>query len=277
MPTFTVTAAGQKVSLDPSGAAQAPFTVTNTSTQPLRGRLLTTPTDPAKPEWLSVTGDPVRDFAPDAAEQVVVQLNVPPTTTPGSYSFRLDAVSEVDPDEDFTEGPSVAFDVAAPPAAPKKKFPWWILAIIGAVVLLIIIGVVVFLLTRGGGSSSNSNNNDTATQLVGTWRNVDPATRSTTHYVIAKNGDALQISGFGACSPTDCDWAASVGGPRTVPVSDANDGTFTIVWNFGFKRQVDDMTLQNQRQGQRLRVASSHTFTDGRPSRTETQFFQKAQ
>jgi hypothetical protein len=277
VPSFTVTAAGQKVNLDPSGGAQAPFTVTNTSAQTLSGRLLATPTDPAKAEWLSIVGEPTRNFAPNAAEQVVVQLSVPPTTAPGSYAFRLDAVSEVDPDEDFTEGPSVAFDVAAPLAAPKKKFPWWILAIIGAVVLLIIIGVAVFLLTRGGGSSSNGNNNDTATQLVGTWRNVDPATRSTTHYVIAKSGDVLQISGFGACQPTDCDWAASVGGPRTVPVSNANDGTFTIVWNFGFKRQVDDMTLQNQRQGQRLRVSSSHTFTDGRPSRLETQFFQKAQ
>jgi len=278
LPTFTVTAAGQKVNLDPSGTAQAPFTVTNTSTQTIKGRLVTRPTDPAKPEWLSVTGEPVRDFAPNAAEQVVVQLTVPPATTPGSYSFRLDAVSEVDPDEDFTEGPSVAFDVAAPATPPKKKFPWWILAIVGAVLLLIIIGVVIWLLTRGGSSSSsNSNNNDVATQLVGTWRNVDPATRSTTHYVIAKSGDVLQISGFGACTPTDCDWAASVGGPRTVSVSDANDGSLSIVWNFGFKRQNDDMALENQRQGRRLKVFSSHTFTDGRPSRTETQFFQKAQ
>lgn len=277
MPTFTVTAAGQNVSLDPTGAAQAPFTVTNTSTQTMRGRLLTKPTEPAKPEWLSVTGEPVRDFAPNAAEQVVVQLNVPPTTAPGSYSFRLDAVSEVDPDEDFTEGPSVAFDVTAPAAPPKKKFPWWILAIIGAVVLLIIIGVVIWLLTRGGSSKSGSSgNNDVSTQLVGTWRNVDPNTRSTTRYVIAKSGDTLQISGFGACSP-ECDWAASVGGPRPVSVSDANDGSFSIVWNFGFKRQNDDLTLQTTRAGKRLKVFSSHTFTDGRPSRTETQFFQKAQ
>lgn len=149
MPSFTVTAAGQKVSLDAAGTAQAPFTVTNTSAQTLRGRLLTKPTDPAKSEWFSIAGESTRDFAPNAAEQAVVQLTVPPTTPPGSYSFRLDAVSEVDPDEDFTEGPSVAFDVTAPPAAPKKKFPWWILAIVGAVVLLIIIGVVIWLLTKG--------------------------------------------------------------------------------------------------------------------------------
>jgi hypothetical protein len=152
LPSFTVTAAGQKVNLDASGAAQAPFTVTNTSVQTLRGRLLTRPKEPAKAEWLSIVGESTRDFGPNAAEQVIVQLNVPPTSPPGSYSFRLDAVSEIDPDEDFTEGPSVAFEVAAAVPPPKKKFPWWIFVIIGAVVLLIIIGVVVWLLTKDSGN-----------------------------------------------------------------------------------------------------------------------------
>jgi hypothetical protein len=155
VPSFTVTAAGQKVSLDSAGTAQAPFTVTNASPQTLRGRLLAKPSEPAKPEWLSIVGEPVRDFAPNAAEQVVVQVSVPPTTAPGSYSFRLDAVSEADPDEDFTEGPSVAFDVAAPPPPNGRKFPWWILAIVGAVVLLIIIGVVVWLVTKGDSSQTS--------------------------------------------------------------------------------------------------------------------------
>ena len=153
-PSFTVTTASEKVTLDDSGSARAPFTVTNTSPQALRGRLLTRPRDAAKPEWFTVVGESIRDFAPDGAQQVVVQLKVPPGTTPGSYSFRLDAVSEDDPDEDFTEGPSVAFDVTAPPPPKKKKFPWWILAVVGGVVLLIIIGVVVWLLVRDGGSES---------------------------------------------------------------------------------------------------------------------------
>lgn len=154
MPSFTVTAAGQRVNLDASGAAQAPFTVTNTSVQTLRGRLLTRPKEPAKAEWLSIVGESTRDFGPNGAEQVVVQLNVPPTTPPGTYSFRLDAVSEIAPDEDFTEGPSVAFEVAAAVPPPKKKFPWWIFIVIGAVVLLIIIGVVVWLLTKNDSKPS---------------------------------------------------------------------------------------------------------------------------
>ena len=150
--SFTVTSAGQRVSLDANGAAQASFTVTNTSAQTLRGRLLAKPGGRGEPNsaWFSTVGESVREFAPNAAERVVVQLNVPRTAPPGTYSFRLDAVSEADPDEDFTEGPSVAFDVETTPA-PKKKFPWvpwWIIAVAGGVLLLIIIAVVVFLLVR---------------------------------------------------------------------------------------------------------------------------------
>src|SRR5262245_15242013 len=150
MPSFTVTAAGQRVNLGISGAAQASFTVTNTSTQTLKGRMMPRPADAASPDWFSVVGETVRDFAPNAEERVVVQLSVPSTAAPGAYSFRLDAVSAVDPDEDFTEGPSVAFDVAAPPPL-KKKFPWvpwWVVGVAGGVLLLIIIVVVVILLVR---------------------------------------------------------------------------------------------------------------------------------
>jgi hypothetical protein len=265
-PSFAVTAAGGTVTLDDSGVASASFTVTNTTPQAVTAELLTRPSDPAKPEWFSIDGESVRDFGPNSAQEVVVKLSVPPGSPPASYSFRLDAVSEDDPDEDYTEGPSVAFDVAAPPPQKKKKFPWWILVVAGAIVLVIVVGVVVFLLTRGDDGGK-------AAQLVGNWPNVDPNTRSTTHYVIAKSGDTLRISGFGACSPTDCDWAKMVGAPRTVPVADADDGKFTIVWNFGFKTQVDNMELVADK---RLEVISTHTFTDGRPGRTETQFFQKA-
>ncbi len=113
------------------------------SAQTLKGRLLTRSNEPARPEWFSVAGESVRQFAPNAAERVVVALQVPPTVAPGSYSFRLDAVSEAAPDEDFTEGPSVAFDVTDPAQPKPKKFKWWILAVVGGVVLLIIIIAII--------------------------------------------------------------------------------------------------------------------------------------
>jgi hypothetical protein len=150
-PTFVVTAATEEVTLDESGRARAPFTVTNVSAQPITGRLVPKPRRPAKPEWFSIIGGSIRDFAPDATEQVVVRLDIPPGSRPGSYRFRLDAVSEDNPDEVFTEGPFVAFEVA-PSQQPKKPFPWWILAAAGAVTSLILMGLVVWLLVRDDGT-----------------------------------------------------------------------------------------------------------------------------
>lgn len=142
MRSFTITAAGPRVNLDSSRTARAQFTVTNTTPQPLRGRLLPRPTAPASPDWFTIVGESVRDFGPDAAEQVVVELEVPLGAPAGAYSFRLDAVSQLEPDEDFTEGPSVAFDVAPTAAPPKKKFPWWLVIVLG---VLLIVVVIVFL------------------------------------------------------------------------------------------------------------------------------------
>ena len=166
--SFSVTSAGQRLRLDSNGAGQASFTVTNTSAQALKGRMLTRPHAPAKPEWLSVVGESDRDFAPNAAQQVVVQLNVPPTAPPGSYAFRLDAVSQAEPDEDFTEGPSISFDVEPPPTPTKKRFPWWIIAVAAGIVLLIVIGIVIWLLVRDSGSKATVVTSGTGT-LRGTW------------------------------------------------------------------------------------------------------------
>jgi serine/threonine-protein kinase len=152
--SFSVTAAGGAVKLDDSGEAKASFTVTNASSRAVTGELLAKPREPAKPEWFSIAGESIRDFTPNAAEGVVVKLDVPPGSPPGSYAFRLDAVNESDPDEDYTEGPFVSFDVAAS-SPPKKKFPWWILIVAGAV-MLILIGVIVWLLVRDNGSKSSA-------------------------------------------------------------------------------------------------------------------------
>jgi len=141
LPSFSVTTAHSKVKLDSSGAARGQFTVTNTSAQTLKGRVLARSSEQARPEWFSIAGESVRDFTPNDPEQVDVQVSVPAGSPPGSYSFRLDAVSQVDPDEDFTVGPSIAFEVAAPEKQKRPIVPW-ILICVGALVLLIIIAIV---------------------------------------------------------------------------------------------------------------------------------------
>jgi hypothetical protein len=145
MPSFTVTAAGQTAAIDASGAGQAAFTVTNTTGQTVRGRVIPTPQPPAVAEWFKVQGEALRPFAPGTAEQVTVDVKVPPGTAAGKYAFRLDVVAEENPDEDFTQGPSVSFDVA--PSEKKKPFPIWIPIV--ALLVLIGGGLAAWLLTRG--------------------------------------------------------------------------------------------------------------------------------
>ena len=122
MSSFAISAASERVVLDASGRANVAFAVVNTSARNLPGRISVRAQNQAKPEWLTLIGSRVRDFAPHASEQVIVQVTVPPGSPPGSYSFRLAVVSEVDPDGDFSNGPDVAFDVPArKPKKPKKR------------------------------------------------------------------------------------------------------------------------------------------------------------
>jgi hypothetical protein len=193
VPSFTVTAAGQKVQLDGTGAAQAQYTVTNTSADALSGRLLATPQDPAKPEWFSIVGEATREFAPGAAEQALIQINVPAGTPPATYSVRLDAVSEVNPDEDFTEGPSVSFDVTLPaPPMPWWKKYWWIFLIIGLVVL-IGIGVTVWLLTKGNGSPTTTTVPTTTAVATATVPSVVTLTQAEAENQLQALGFAVRV------------------------------------------------------------------------------------
>jgi hypothetical protein len=77
-----------------------------------------------------------------------VKINPPAGTAPGSYRFKLVALSAENPDEDYTEGPSVTVKVPAT-EKPKKKFPWWILIVL----LLVLVGggvTLAILLIPGG-------------------------------------------------------------------------------------------------------------------------------
>jgi hypothetical protein len=194
VPSFTVTAAGQKIQLDSKGAGQAQYTVTNASPNELKGRLIATPQDPAKAEWFSIDGEATRDFAPGAAEQVLLKMAVPAGTPPATYSVRLDAVSEVAPDEDFTEGPSVSFDVTLPPPpVPWWKKYWWIFVIIG-VVLLAAIGVAVWLLTKGNGSATPTTTPTTTTSPTTTTGPTPAGPGFDTSRLSVVNGDSRTAS-----------------------------------------------------------------------------------
>lgn len=146
--SFSIGQAPGSVSVT-NGTATVTCTVTNTATRALDGTVVLKPTAPAAPEWLAVTGESTRRYEPGGVEQVAVTITVPPATPAGSFSFRLDAYAEANPEEDYTEGPQVPFTVpeAAKPIPWWRKY-WWIIAI----AVVVILGVVAAIALGNRGS-----------------------------------------------------------------------------------------------------------------------------
>jgi beta-lactam-binding protein with PASTA domain len=142
---FAITIANETARLDSEGKGEVAFTVTNTTARPIRGQHRVKPLDSTNADWLSVAGETERDFSPNATHQVAVKISVPAGTPAGKYSFRLDAVSTNNPDEDYTEGPTVAIEVQAS-KKPPPQIPWWI--VIVAAIVVVVGGVAAWVLLR---------------------------------------------------------------------------------------------------------------------------------
>ena len=138
---FTITAPSSTITLDDQGQAEIAFTVVNATARRIRGRGVAVPQDASQKGWFTLAGETERDFQPGGTHQFAVRVAVPPGSKPGSYTFRLDAYSVQNPDEDHSQGPSVAFSVSAPEV---KRFPWWMVA--AAALVLVVGGVVAYVL-----------------------------------------------------------------------------------------------------------------------------------
>ncbi len=139
---FAITAPTNTILLQAERRGEASFTVSNISGRLLRGRPLLISENSVAEPWLQIRGVAERDFPTAGTEQYSVQIAVPADAPAGSYVFRLDMVGVENPDELYSQGPSVTFQVPAVVPRPKR-FPWLILAIAGAVIVL---GVLAFVL-----------------------------------------------------------------------------------------------------------------------------------
>lgn len=94
--------------------------------------------------------------------------------------------------------------------------------------------------------------------LLGTWVNCDHQTRGLIRLMINANGKAITVHGFGACSPTPCDWGAVPGIAYAANVATAPAVGFTANYNFGFKQT----TLVGHLMNGALIVETFDHFTD---------------
>jgi hypothetical protein len=95
--------------------------------------------------------------------------------------------------------------------------------------------------------------------LIGTWNNVNAATRDLVKVVIAAHGTAITVNPFGACSPAPCNWGAQPGIAYAANVSSAPAVGFTAAFTFSFAR----VTVTGHLLGKELIVETFTQFTDG--------------
>ena len=142
---FNVTAADSVVRLDARRTAEASFTVSNVSGRAVRGRAILVAENPVALPWLAIEGEAERDFSMTGTQQFTVRIVVPAGAPAGRYTFRLDMVDTDNPDENYTQGQGVTFElIEIVDGGPR--IPWWLIAVVVGVLL---IGGISFGLVRG--------------------------------------------------------------------------------------------------------------------------------
>jgi hypothetical protein len=71
--------------------------------------------------------------------------------------------------------------------------------------------------------------------MVGTWMNVDHATRGLLKIVVATSGPGITVHAYGSCTPTPCDWGVVPAVLHAADVSSAAPVAFSAKYKFPFK------------------------------------------
>lgn len=95
--------------------------------------------------------------------------------------------------------------------------------------------------------------------LLGKWNNCDRNTRSIVRVVLGTKGSTLTVQGFGACTPTPCDWGVVAGIAYGDSVVATVAIAFTARFDFTFKETIMTGRLDNGT----LIVETYDKFKDG--------------
>jgi hypothetical protein len=133
---FNIQGPTNTVLLGPNRTGEAAFSVSNQTGRAIRARATVVAIDLTQAAWLSISGTSERDYPIGGMEQMTVVVTVPSDVAGGLYSLRLDIASVVNPDEDWAQGPVVAFQVPdiviPPPPPPPPDPPGYVETVLGA-------------------------------------------------------------------------------------------------------------------------------------------------
>jgi hypothetical protein len=98
--------------------------------------------------------------------------------------------------------------------------------------------------------------------LAGTWVNTNHATRNIVDLVVSTTAKGITVDGFGACSPSLCEWGRIAGTVFGPDVSSATGTAFSAQWNVGYAHKVLLAVYSAPKKVPTLTVREFTTFTD---------------
>jgi hypothetical protein len=113
--SFAITAPATTVYLADTRMGKMPFTVTNMTDHPLKGKATVVPLDSAPADWFKVVRGADLTLPPKSSAQVLVQIDPPLGVAASTQQFRLDVI-DPSSSEAAVPGPSCEFIV--PPSKP---------------------------------------------------------------------------------------------------------------------------------------------------------------
>lgn len=133
---FAITTGSSSIEAGKDRKGTVTFTVSNNTEQGIVARARISAMDDCQEEWFTIEGEKERTYT-EKTQQYTVRYDIPTSVPPGSYRFRLDVFGVENPDEIYSEGPTVEIKVKEkeePPPGPS--FPWWVIAVIAAVLII---------------------------------------------------------------------------------------------------------------------------------------------
>jgi hypothetical protein len=98
-----------------------------------------------------------------------------------------------------------------------------------------------------------------AAPLIGTWKNVNPATQDIVEVVIAGSGSSISVNVYGACSPTPCNWGTVAGAAYAASVSSSPAVAFSAQYSLSFAQVL----VVGHHNGKHMNLQTFTNFTDG--------------
>ena len=98
--------------------------------------------------------------------------------------------------------------------------------------------------------------------FVGTWKNIDPNTRSLASLQVDLKGADLRVQAWGKCSPTDCPWGETDGTSYEPDIKASLPQTVRVILARFTSKVSETLLIVHAAENNRLEVDVLRRYTD---------------